>query len=108
VFVAILSSFARISNVCGVMNPDDEALDRVGEAVLLVGRRHTPCRAMHFATALAHRDRQSRVREHQDVVRHVSDRGDLLGRDSVERGQELILATSSVSPSRLATRVGSN
>lgn len=61
----------------------DVLLDRLREAFVLVGRRYPARRALHLATGVAHRDGQPGMGEHEDVVRHVPDGGDLLRRDLV-------------------------
>ena len=62
---------------------EDEALDGVGEAFVLVAGRDVVGGGLHLGARVAHGDAEAGRREHEDVVRHVADGRDLLGRDVV-------------------------
>jgi hypothetical protein len=59
----------------------DEPIDGVGEAFFLVRGRDVAGGALHLGAGVAHRDAGAGDGEHQHVVGHVADHGDLLGGD---------------------------
>ncbi len=61
----------------------DIALHRDGEALVLVGFGHVVSGPLHLLRGVAHGDAVSGTFEHEHVVRHVSDRGDLCGFNAV-------------------------
>src|SRR5262245_13652173 len=68
---------------------EDEAVDGVRKALLVVRGRDMPRGAVNLAPRLPHRNRETRLREHEDVVRHVAYRGDLVLRDREFGGEVL-------------------
>src|SRR5580658_4341351 len=58
---------------------EHELLHGLGEAVVFVGGRDPPGGALDLRVGVPHGDTQAGVGEHQDVVGHVPDSGDLFG-----------------------------
>src|ERR1700733_5098237 len=58
----------------------NEVFHGVSKALFLIGRGYPMGRSLHLGGGVPHGDAQPRVGEHQDVVRHVTDRGDLRSR----------------------------
>ena len=59
----------------------DEPFDRLGEAFIVIGIGHQVGLRLHLLAGIAHRDAQPAVAEHQQIIWHVADRRDLVGRD---------------------------
>ena len=62
----------------------DESLHRLGKAFIVVGVGDQIGLRLHLRAGIAHRDAETAFAKHQHVVRHVADRGDLVGRNREE------------------------
>ncbi len=51
------------------------------ETLIVMGSRHHVGLRLHLRTRIAHRDAQPALAKHQNVVRHIADRGNPLARD---------------------------
>jgi hypothetical protein len=58
-------------------------VDRIGEALVVVAGGDPASGALYLHAGVAHHDAQPGVGEHEHVVGHVADGGDLFGRDVV-------------------------
>src|SRR5215472_11937001 len=65
----------------------NEPLHRVGEALVLVGRRDPAGGPLDLGARVTHGDAEPGVGEHEHVVGLVTDRGDLFGGDPVGPGE---------------------
>ena len=64
-------------------------IDRPRKALVLVCRRHVRRQFLDVVGGVAHRDREAAVLEHRQVVLHVADGGDRIGRDALTFGDRL-------------------
>ena len=55
--------------------------DRLGETLIVIGVGDQIGLRLHLRAGIAHCDAETAFAKHQHVVRHVADRGDLVGRD---------------------------
>ena len=62
----------------------DEPFYRLGETFIVVGVGYPTSLSLHLWAGIAHRDAQPALSKHQHIVRHVTERGDLVGRDREE------------------------
>ncbi len=69
------------------LSPRMKRSHRLGEAVVLVAVGDRARLRLHLVAGIAHGDREAALAEHQHVVRHVADGGDLLRRDVQELRQ---------------------
>jgi hypothetical protein len=61
---------------------EDESLDRIGEAILLIAVGHEIRGPPHLRTGIAHRDGKTTPLEHGDIVAAIADDGDFRQRYS--------------------------
>src|SRR5260370_42647189 len=50
---------------------------RLSETFVIVRSRDEPCLLLNFSTGVAHGDADAALSEHQDIIRHIADSGDL-------------------------------
>src|ERR1700730_13742706 len=67
--------------------PQNELPHGFGEALVLVAVGHCARLRLHLVAGVAHGDGKAAFAEHEDVVRHVADGGNLLGGDVQRFGQ---------------------
>src|ERR1017187_533364 len=61
-----------------------QPLHRLGKTLILVRGRHEGRGFLHFGAGVAHRNAGATFLEHQNIIRHVADGGDLAWRDVTE------------------------
>jgi len=64
-------------------------LDAEGKALLSIGRGNVGGLLPHFLAGISHRDAEAAFAKHENVVRHVTQSGDLVFRNAIPLGEEI-------------------